>query len=108
MSSTYQAMDVFVSLSLAENFPLTVAEAAASGVPVICLERGGMPEIVIDGITGRVIVAEDELPKVLVDFVSDSQRLREMSIKSREQAVESFSLESVLQKYDHIYDEARN
>ena len=108
MSSTYQAMDVFVSLSVAENFPLTVAEAAASGVPVICLERGGMPEIVIDGITGRVIVTEDELPKVLVDFVSDSQRLREMSIKSRKQAIESFSLESVLQKYDRIYDEARN
>ena len=67
-----------------------------------------MPEIVIDGITGRVIVTEDELPKVLVDFVSDSQRLREMSIKSRKQAIESFSLESVLQKYDRIYDEARN
>jgi len=108
MSSTYQAMDVFVSLSLAENFPLTVAEAAASGVPVICLERGGMPEIVTDGITGRVIATEDELPKVLMDFVSDSQRIREMSIKGREQAVESFSLDSVLQKYDRIYDEARN
>jgi glycosyltransferase involved in cell wall biosynthesis len=108
MSSTYQAMDVFVSLSLAENFPLTVAEAAASGVPVICLERGGMPEIVNDEITGRVIVTEDELPKVLVDFESDSQRLQKMSIKSREQAVESFSLESVLQKYDRIYDEVRN
>ena len=108
MSSTYQAMDVFVSLSLAENFPLTVAEAAASGVPVICLDRGGMPEIVSDGITGRVIATEDELPKVLMDFVSDAQTLREMSIKSRERAVDSFSLESVLQKYDHIYDEVRN
>jgi len=63
---------------------------------------------VTDGITGRVIATEDELPKVLVDFVSDSQRLREMSIKSRKQAVESFSLESVLQMYDRIYDEARN
>jgi glycosyltransferase involved in cell wall biosynthesis len=108
MSSAYQAMDVFVSLSLAENFPLTVAEAAASGIPVICLERGGMPEIVVDGLTGRVIATEDELPKALVAFVSDAQTLRAMSIKSREQAVESFSLESVLQKYDRIYDEVRN
>lgn len=56
----YQAMDVFISLSLAENFPLTVAEATATGVPVICSSSGGMPEIVNDGENGRVIT-EDEL-----------------------------------------------
>jgi glycosyltransferase involved in cell wall biosynthesis len=108
MASTYQAMDVFVSLSLAENFPLTVAEATASGVPVICLEKGGMPEIVIDGVTGRVIASEDQLAGVLTGFLSDAPALREMSVNSRKSAVETFSLESVLQKYDRIYNEVWN
>lgn len=105
MASTYQAMDVFVSLSLAENFPLTIAEATAAGVPVICLNNGGMPEIVIDGITGRVIDDESQLVGVLLDFISDTPALQKMSNNSRRHAVQSFSLESVLQKYDRIYDE---
>jgi glycosyltransferase involved in cell wall biosynthesis len=35
-----------------ENFPLTIAEAFASGVPVICSRLGAMQEIVDDGRTG--------------------------------------------------------
>ena len=108
MATTYQAMDVFVSLSLAENFPLTVAEATASGVPVICLEKGGMPEIVINGKTGRVIQNESQLPDALMDFVSDATMRHEMSNHSRNSAVKSFSLESVIKKYDQIYDEAKD
>jgi glycosyltransferase involved in cell wall biosynthesis len=35
-----------------ENFPMTVAEAFACGVPVICSRLGAMQEIVADGRTG--------------------------------------------------------
>jgi glycosyltransferase involved in cell wall biosynthesis len=35
-----------------ENFPVTIAEAFACGVPVMCSRLGAMPEIVADGRTG--------------------------------------------------------
>jgi glycosyltransferase involved in cell wall biosynthesis len=35
-----------------ENFPMTIAEAFACGVPVICSRLGAMQEIVVDGRTG--------------------------------------------------------
>jgi glycosyltransferase involved in cell wall biosynthesis len=35
-----------------ENFPMSIAEAFACGVPVICSRHGGMQEIVTDGRTG--------------------------------------------------------
>jgi glycosyltransferase involved in cell wall biosynthesis len=35
-----------------ENFPVTIAEAFACGVPVICSRLGAMQEIVEDGRTG--------------------------------------------------------
>jgi glycosyltransferase involved in cell wall biosynthesis len=35
-----------------ENFPVTIAEAFACGVPVICSRMGAMQEIVVDGRTG--------------------------------------------------------
>jgi len=35
-----------------EGFPVTIAEAFASGVPVVCTRLGAMQEIVSDGVTG--------------------------------------------------------
>ena len=35
-----------------ENFPVTIAEAFACGVPVVCSRMGAMQEIVEDGRTG--------------------------------------------------------
>jgi len=42
-----------------ENFPLTIAEAFACGVPVICSRLGAMAEVVDDGRTGLHATAGD-------------------------------------------------
>jgi len=43
-----------------ENFPLTIAEAFACGVPVIASRLGAIAEIVADGKTGLHFTAGDE------------------------------------------------
>ena len=43
-----------------ENFPLTIAEAFACGVPVIASRLGSMAEIVADGKTGLHFSAGDD------------------------------------------------
>jgi glycosyltransferase involved in cell wall biosynthesis len=42
-----------------ENNPMSVLEARTLGVPVIVSDRGGLPEMVADGVDGRVISAGD-------------------------------------------------
>ncbi len=42
----YNAIDVFVTPSLADNFPTTVLECQACGTPVVGFEVGGIPEII--------------------------------------------------------------
>jgi glycosyltransferase involved in cell wall biosynthesis len=42
-----------------ENNPMSVLEARAAGVPVITSDRGGLPEMVTDGVDGRVVRAGD-------------------------------------------------
>ena len=49
---------VFTS-ELYENFPMTIAEAFACGVPVICSRLGAMQEIVADGRTGLHFIPGD-------------------------------------------------
>jgi glycosyltransferase involved in cell wall biosynthesis len=42
-----------------ENNPMSVLEARTLGVPVIVSDRGGLPEMVADGVDGRVVGAGD-------------------------------------------------
>lgn len=50
-----QAFDVFVLPSLKEGFPYSLLEAGAAGLPTIASRVGGIPEIITDGIHGKLI-----------------------------------------------------
>lgn len=52
--------DLLVMPSKDEGVPNTVQEAMAIGVPVITSDKGGMPEIVMDGKTGWILGIDDE------------------------------------------------
>jgi glycosyltransferase involved in cell wall biosynthesis len=107
MVDAYRAMDVFVSMSLSENLPMTLVEAAAVGVPVVCLNIGGMPEIVIDGDSGRVLDSTDDLPNVLTELLSSVSERQRMARNARTLALSQFDLPKVLKKYAEVYSVAK-
>ena len=107
MVEAYRAMDVFVSTSLSENFPMTLVEAAAVGVPVVCLNIGGMPEIVVNGESGRVLDSTDDLPNVLTELLSSVSERQRMGSNARTLALSQFDLPKVLKKYDEVYSVAK-
>ena len=48
-----------------EPFGLSVAEAMATGTPVIATRRGAMPELIEDGVTGFLIDRPEEAPAAI-------------------------------------------
>lgn len=69
-----RAADIFALPSFAENLPMSIIEAFAYGVPVICTPVGSVPEMVEDGRTGLLVPPGDS--KALADglqrLVSDT------------------------------------
>jgi glycosyltransferase involved in cell wall biosynthesis len=88
-----------------------VREALACGVPVVCTRRGILPELVRDGVTGRVL---DESPEAFADalvaLANEPAARRRLGEAARKDAEARFSLqrqvETVAASYGALLAEA--
>ena len=82
-----------------EPFGLAVLEAMATGTPVITYRRGGMLELVEDGVTGFLVDTEDEMLAAIREVGKlDRQRCRERTLAR-------FSVEYMVSAYERLYSE---
>lgn len=81
-----------------EPFGLTMAEALASGTPVIAMAHGSIPEVVSHGRTGFVVRSEAEA----VEAIEQLDRIDLAAC--RREAVERFSVERMISEYLTLYE----
>ncbi|MCV7071980.1 glycosyltransferase [Mycolicibacterium rufum] len=89
-----RAVDVFTLSSRDDCFPIAILEAMASGRPTVCTAVGGIPEMVIDGVTGSLVPAGDppRLADAIVELVGNADTAQRMGIAARRRAETNFSL----------------
>jgi glycosyltransferase involved in cell wall biosynthesis len=91
-----------------ENFPMTIIEAFACGVPVICSRMGAMQEIVEDGRTGLHFIpgnADDLAAKV--DWAwNHPERMQEMGREARKEYESKYTAEKNYPLLMKIYQHA--
>ncbi len=98
------AFDVFALSSKTEGLPLVVPEAMAAGLPIVTTNVGGLPGVVDDGVTGRVVpVDEAALAGALAELERDRDRAREMGAKAREVALARYSHDRMVDDYLALY-----
>ena len=91
----YHAIDVFAFSSLSETQGMVLAEAMASGVPVVALDAPNVREIVCDNVNGRLVDTSDE--RHFADALSWIANLppvaRDCMTKAARDAAQPFSLQ---------------
>ena len=102
MALAYAASDLFLLPSLEDNLPNMLLEALSCGTPAIAYSVGGIPEVLHDGVNGRLIPAADEpeFVQALLCLVGDASVREEMGRRARALASEAHS--SSLQANRHV------
>ena len=100
------AWDLLVIPSLEEGFPLSALEAMAAARPVVASRVGGLSELVVDGVTGRLVPPgdTDALVRCIAELAIDRQRLALMGGEGWKRVHGLFSASRMARQTVELYD----
>ena len=92
---------LFVLASRREGFPLVLMEAAAARVPIVCTQVGGTNELIIDGVTGKLVGVEDpaSLADTITELLTHPQDAERIATNCYERVRSSLTWDHSYQKY---------
>lgn len=87
-----------------EGVSMSVLEALASGVPVICSNHFGNKEIIADGVNGYVFKSRDHAKAILTDLCNDPARLEKLRKTTREHFIEKLDAKVMASQYAKLIE----
>ncbi len=99
------AMDLCVLPSYQEGQGRALVEAMLCDVPIVGYDVGGIPEVCIDGETGRLVkVGKDrKLRKVIDEMLNNPQQATELAVRGHQHMRDHYSAEVMYSKLEQIY-----
>lgn len=107
-----RAFDVFALSSVHEGMPVAIMEALALGVPVVSTAVGGVPEMIRNGVEGRLVRPcwPDGLAEALIEVVRSADlrsRMGQAGLKRAEQFDARKNLVKVEMRYREVLSARR-
>ncbi|MBR7824994.1 glycogen synthase [Actinospica sp. MGRD01-02] len=104
---------LFACPSVYEPLGIVNLEAMACGTPVVASAVGGIPEVVVDGVTGRLVgydesdpaAFERSLAEAIESVLADPAAARRMGEAGRERAVREFGWDAIARRTAAVYEE---
>lgn len=98
--------DVCVLTSKAEGFSNSILEYMAAERPVVATNVGGAGEVIVEGATGYVVPAGDDLTMAerIISLLRDPDAARLMGHKGRQVVEQKFSCEAQLAGTEALYE----
>ncbi len=89
-----------------EGLPMVFKEASACGIPIVSTVHSGIPEAVVNGVTGFLVPERDDqlLSEKLDTLLSDRALGKKIGLEGREYICENFDIQKQTKKLEQIYD----
>jgi L-malate glycosyltransferase len=99
-------IDIFVVPSRSESFGVAALEASASEIPVIASDVGGLPEVVLDGVTGYLVPVNnvESLAEKITQLIESPHLRLEMGENGRRFVEENYMWAESVNKMSDLYN----
>jgi glycosyltransferase involved in cell wall biosynthesis len=103
----YADLDALVVSSRNEGTPVSIIEAMAAGCPVVATAVGGVPDMITDGATGRLVRPGDSeaLARAILDTLGDGEGSRRMTARARAEAMSRYGAGRLVGDIERLYGE---
>ncbi len=103
----YDAVDLIVLPSLSEGMPNVALEAMMFGKPVVATSVGGVPEVVIDGVTGKLVPAQnpERLAEAILAVLENPVLLETYGKAGKKRVLEEFDPYKRAQQMVSVYEQ---
>lgn len=93
-----------------EGTPLTILEAGAAGIPVIATFHGGIPDIILNRMTGLLVEEHDyeEMAKKMLELLHNKEYAIQLGKKGRERIQNNYTLNKHIHILDTLIATAKN
>jgi len=100
-----QAADIGLFTSEVESFCLSILEAMCFGCPSVATAVGGIPEVVVSGVSGVLVPGGDAeaLAHAVESLVGDAGQRKALGDAARARAREFFSPDVIVPRYERLY-----
>lgn len=90
-----------------EVAPMTLIEAMAAGIPVLSTTAGGIPDLVSDGVTGRLVPPADPpaLAAALIELLTRPEMAHRLGLAGQTMARERYAADRVAEAFLALYRE---
>ena len=108
LAQVYADLDAVVISSDNEGTPASLIEAMAAGCPVISTRVGGVPDIIIDGQTGRLVPPKDAeaLAKAILNIFNSPKDTLQMAQQAQDFALSQFNSRLLITDIHHLYKDS--
>jgi glycosyltransferase involved in cell wall biosynthesis len=105
LPAVYADLDATVVTSHSEGTPACLIEAMASGCPVIATSVGGVPDMIIPGVTGQLTPPGDAnaLATAIVHLVKEPEQARSMANQARGEALARYDEQRLVTDMERLY-----
>ena len=98
--------DIFAFHSTYETFGVVLAQAMASGKPIVSVKSSAIPEVVDNGLNGLLVepLNSEEFAAAILKLLDNKGLCEKLSQNAREKAVSEYSWTSIALRYEKVFE----